>query len=91
MPATVTIKFLGDASQEEALKRLLEQRFEHRPGQWRVTIIGDQRNTIWELKIKDPEGREIGKKHLYGEDGGHRFERILEDTDHIMREPQAAV
>jgi hypothetical protein len=86
MPATVTAKYLGGPEKEKQFSALVADRFKDIQGDWRVTLLGDQKNTIWELKIDDPDGTRSGIKKFYGQDGELSVEAIMLYVNLITRD-----
>ncbi len=54
MSVEVTVKYLGDPEKEEQFKQKIPTLFEGVEGHWEVKVLGDQRNTIWELTVNGP-------------------------------------
>ena len=76
MAGSVIVKFIGDPEKATQLQVLLANHFKNLKGNWTAELLGDQKNTIWELKIDDPDGNRSGVKKFYGEDGEHSLEAI---------------
>jgi hypothetical protein len=83
MPAEITVQYLGEAEKEATLRVGLDKLFEKRPGAWKVSVLGDQRNTVWVAKVMGPEDRGEHVHKFYGEDGGHAIEKILNEISRI--------
>jgi len=86
MPATVSTNYLGNPETEKKLRAGVEEFFKKYPDHWRVSILGAQTNTVWELKVTASDGRKEWVHRLHGEDGGHDVEKILTVLEQITVE-----
>ena len=83
MPAEITVRYLGEAEKETALRSGLSKLFEKYAGAWKVSVLGDQGNTVWVAKVTGPQDRGEHLHKFYGEDGGHNVEKILAEVSRI--------
>lgn len=83
MPATIATSNIGDSEKEKNLRARIEEFFDQFPEDWRVSILGAQHNTVWELTVTAPNGRKEWVHRLHGEDGGHNMETIMIDLKKI--------
>ena len=77
MGVEITVRYLGDPDAEQELRDGIRKLFEQKTDDWKVSVLGDQRNTIWELKIDGPKGKRWLKK--FDEAEGHSVKGILEE------------
>ena len=92
MPATISIHHIGDPGVEACLRAILTEHFNQLRGAWSVSVIGDQRNTVWQAEVDALDGTTAGNKKFYGEDGGHNAEVIMQWVSLVTRDaPRAHV
>lgn len=86
MPATISIKSIGLPSVEKDVRASAEGFYRKFPENWTVSILGEQTNDAWKVRVKAPDGRE-SVRMLHGHDGGgHRTERVLETLEQLTAE-----
>jgi hypothetical protein len=55
MPIEINTFALGDLDAAGKLRTAIKIVFEGRNGDWHVSIIGNQNNRIWQVKVDGPE------------------------------------
>lgn len=86
MPATLTVCNLGDLQAGKKLQALVFNHFRDIQGDWRVTLLGDQQKTAWELKVDAPDGTRLGVKKLYAEVEPNRLDALMGYIDLFTRD-----
>src|SRR6266487_451687 len=84
MSVEVTVKYLGDPEKEEQFKQKIPTLFESVEGHWEVKVLGDQRNTIWELTVNGPTHHLINRKNFDGP-GQHSNQAILDEIRSVIK------
>ena len=84
MTALIAVKYLGDPDLEESLREGLSKQFESFPDDWRVSVLGSQKTTTWEIKVVAPDGR-TEFLNVHGEENGHRVEKIVTEALQIAK------
>jgi hypothetical protein len=71
----VTVENLGDPEMQKNLRIRLAEFFRQYSGDWRITVLGAQQNTVWELTIEAPDG------HIMRELAN--IVRLMQDNPHV--------
>jgi hypothetical protein len=82
MPATVTVKYLGDEKVEQSIRAGLEAAFKDYEDRWRVSVLGSAGSDFWEIKVQQSEGVEHSVKRLKANETA---EKIVEEATHMVR------
>jgi hypothetical protein len=80
MPATITAKYLGDATLEEQIREQLEKELKAFD-KWRVTVLGAAGSDLWEIKVYGPDGQAHGVKRL---DSKQTVGTVVEEAAHMV-------
>jgi len=89
MPVTVTTRYLGEPEKEANLRVRLEKLFKDYAGNWGVSVLGSQQNTIWEMKVTAPDQSSQWVHKFHGESGEHDIEAILTEVRRIAEQTRA--
>src|SRR5881296_3154537 len=71
MPLRVSISNTGNPMEAKAVETALMAVRIPDGQEWQVSIIGDQKNTKWEMTISGPQNYSF-RHTIYGEDRGHQ-------------------
>lgn len=83
MPATVTVKYLGDEKIEGQIRERLEEELKEYDSSWRVSVLGSAWNDIWEIKVV---GSGYGQEHSVKKLDGHQtVEKLVEEAVHMVK------
>ena len=86
MPSSIAVNYLGDAQIEATLRSRVQKFMESYGGRWTIQITGSERNPIWEMTIKGPDGKRRWINKLYGQDKDHAIDKILADIKTIAKQ-----
>jgi hypothetical protein len=82
MPATITVRYLGDEGMEEQIRERLEQELKAYDASWRVSVLGSAGNNIWEIKVMGGAGQETSVKRL---EAHQTVDKIAEEASHMVK------
>jgi hypothetical protein len=82
MPATVTVKYLGDEKVEKSIRVGLEAALKDYEDRWRVSVLGSAGSDFWEIKVEQPQGGQHWVKKL---DAHQTVEKVVEEATHMVR------
>jgi hypothetical protein len=82
MPATITVKYLGDEAIEKQIRERLEQELRVYDASWRVTVLGSEGNDRWEIKVYGDDGLVHGVRRL---EADQTVDKIAAEAAHMVK------
>ena len=58
MPVTISTSYIGNPDTEKSLRSAIEEVFKKRGEDWHVSIIGDQKKSMWRVTVEGPKNFE---------------------------------